>query len=142
MTDRQLILRKLADLDRHRQELREFEGCTIEAYEADWKVQRIVERTLQIMVEICADIANHIVAEEGLRMAQSVADTFRSLFEGGILPAELLPKMVQMAGFRNIVVHRYDAVDAAIVIGILSGHLEDFTAFREAVIGFLSRPAA
>lgn len=137
MADRPLLLRKLADLDRHRRELSEFEGVDVEAYARDWKVQRIVERTLQMMVEICADIAGHIIAQEGLRVPASVADSFRSLAEGGALPAELLPRMERMAGFRNVVVHQYDAVDGAIVVAILRGHLGDFEQFRDAIVAFL-----
>jgi len=139
VTDSILILRKLADLQRHREELREFEAITVEAYRADWKIERIVERTLQMMIEICCDVANHIIAEEGLRIGQSVADSFRSLGEGGVLPAQLIPAMVSMGRFRNIVVHQYADVDDAIVVGILHEHLGDFAAFSEAILAFLDR---
>lgn len=138
VADAAVLLRKLRALRNHRDELREFESTTVAAYRSDWKLQRIVERTLQIMVELCADVASHLVAAEGLRVAVSVADTFRSLEEGGILPPELTPRMVAMAGFRNIVVHQYDAVDPAIVVNVLQHHLDDFLAFDVAVRARLS----
>lgn len=128
-----LVLRKLRALRAHRDELREFEPVTLECYRADWKVQRIVERTLHMMVEICADVASHLVAAESLRVATSVADAFRCLEEGGILSPDLTPRMVAMAGFRNILVHQYEVVDPAVVVNVLRRHLDDFLAFDAAV---------
>jgi uncharacterized protein YutE (UPF0331/DUF86 family) len=43
-----------------------------------------------------------------------------------------------MAGFRNIVVHHYDKVDAAIVVGLLNKRLKDFEAFKKAVLRLLT----
>lgn len=39
-----------------------------------------------------------------------------------------------MARFRNVIVHRYDRIDAAIVVEILKKHLQDFTAFKKSVL--------
>ena len=82
-----------------------------------------MERTLQIMIEICADIANHIIADKGYRIPRSYADTFRVLYEKGIIEEEIFKMMENMAKFRNIVVHRYDQVDEYIVINILKNTL-------------------
>ncbi|MBM4064286.1 MAG: DUF86 domain-containing protein [Planctomycetes bacterium] len=46
--------------------------------------------------------------------------------------------MLKMARFRNIVVHQYDKVDEAIVIGILNNNLDDFTAYRDAILKILN----
>jgi hypothetical protein len=48
VVDRDLVLRKLADLDTYARQLGEFRGLSAEEYRADWKVQRIVDRTLQL----------------------------------------------------------------------------------------------
>lgn len=42
--------------------------------------------------------------------------------------------MDKMVKFRNIVFHQYQNVDAEIVITILQKHLEDFGAFKEAIL--------
>ena len=49
MVDRDLVLRKLSDLDEYQNQLLEFKGLTVKQYRDDWKKQRIVERTLQIL---------------------------------------------------------------------------------------------
>ena len=51
MVDKPLILRKLTELDEYLKQMGEFSSVTLEEYSRDWKVQRIVERTLQMMIE-------------------------------------------------------------------------------------------
>jgi len=132
--DKALILRKLAELEQHLERSRQFSGIDVDAYRSDWKTQRIVERLLQIMVEICIDIAGHIISDGKLRMPTGYADAFRVLVEAGVLDASLGDRLERMAKFRNIVVHAYEEIDAAIVVGILSGRLDDFDAFKQAVL--------
>jgi len=133
MVDDILILKKLASLGEYGSQLNEYAGISVPDYRLDWKVQRIVERTLQMMIEICADIANHIIADQGLRTPQTYAETFQILGENGILSPEKSQVMEKMAKFRNIVVHQYETVDAEIVVMILKKHLGDFEEFSFAV---------
>jgi uncharacterized protein YutE (UPF0331/DUF86 family) len=132
--DKTLILRKLAELEQHLERSRQFSGIGVDAYRSDWKTQRIVERLLQIMVEICIDIAGHIISDGKLRTPTGYTDAFRVLVEAGVLDASLGDRLERMAKFRNIVVHAYEEIDAAIVVGILSGRLDDFDAFKQAVL--------
>lgn len=138
MVDKALILRKLAELEEYLEQIREFSSVAIAEYEGNWKTQRIVERTLQIMIELCVDIAGHIISDKKLRVPISYADAFRSLHEAGIISADLLGIMEQMAKFRNIVVHQYEKVDAAIVMLILQKHLADFLVFKDEIVKILS----
>lgn len=134
MVDKPLIIRKLTELDEYLKQMGEFSSVTLEEYSRDWKVQRIVERTLQMMIETCADIANHIISDRGYRTPDNYGDTFRVLHENGVLKSDLFEIMLKMARFRNIVVHQYDKVDEAIVIGILRNNLNNFTAYRDAIL--------
>ena len=137
MVDKAVILRKISELELYQKQIREFSDITLQDYKADWKTQRIVERTLQIMIETCADIANHIVSDRGMRSPTSYTDTFKVLFENNIIDSELFTIMEKMAKFRNIVVHQYEEVDAEIVIFILKKHLGDFERFKEAILAYL-----
>ena len=64
MVDEALVLRKLAELDQYCSQLEEYGNTTVEQYSENWKIQRIIERTLQMMIETCADIAGHIIADK------------------------------------------------------------------------------
>jgi uncharacterized protein YutE (UPF0331/DUF86 family) len=139
MVDEALILRKLAELDQYYSQLKEYENTTADQYSDDWKIQRIIERTLQMMIETCADIAGHIIADKGFRIPKSYADTFKVLLEEKILDRKLYAVMEKIAKFRNIVVHHYDKVDAEIVTAILKNDLADFISYKEAIIQFLEK---
>lgn len=139
MVDKALILRKLASLSDYLKQIAEFSPVKVDDYRSDWKVQRIVERTLQMMIETCADVAGHVIADNGLRTPETYADTFRVLGENGILTAEQTTVMEKMAKFRNIVVHQYETVDAEIVVLILKRHLSDFQQFSHAVVQHLTK---
>ncbi len=86
------------------------------------------------MIELCADIAGHIISDQKLRVPASYADAFRTLHEAGIISAELLGLMEKMAKFRNVVVHQYEKVDAEIVVLILQKYLDDFLVFRDEIV--------
>ena len=137
MVDKAVILRKISELELYQKQIREFSDITLQDYKADWKTQRIVERTLQIMIETCADIANHIVSDRGMRSPTSYTDTFKVLFENNIIDSELFTIMEKMAKFRNIVVHQYEEVDSEIVIIVLKKHLGDFDRFKDAILTYL-----
>jgi uncharacterized protein YutE (UPF0331/DUF86 family) len=137
VVDRNLILRKLAELEEYLGQVKEYATMTVDRYSEDWKAQRVVERTLQMMVEICVDIAGHIISDKGYRVPATYADTFRVLHENGLLNKGLFETMEKMAKFRNIIVHHYDKVDTQIIIGILKKDLKDFSAYKDAIINIL-----
>ena len=139
MVDEVLILRKLAELEGYLEQVAEYTNITVIEYSSDWKTQRIVERTLQIMIETCVDIAGHIIADRKYRIPKTYADSFRVLYEKEVLKKELFDKMEKMAKFRNIVVHHYDKVDAEIIVGILEKNLKDFIAYKDAILKILRK---
>ncbi len=51
MVDKNLILRKLSTLDEYQKQINEYAKISLKDYTADWKIQRIVERTQQMMIE-------------------------------------------------------------------------------------------
>ena len=138
MVDKALVFRKIASLSEYQKQVSEYSALTVEQYRGDWKIQRIVERTLQMMIELCADIANHVISDNGLRTPETYADTFRVLAENSVLTSDQLAVMEKMAKFRNIVVHQYETVDAEIVILVLRRHLDDFRQFSDSVMLFIN----
>ncbi|MCC8999722.1 MAG: DUF86 domain-containing protein [Candidatus Contendobacter sp.] len=135
--DKLLILRKLTELDTYMQQIGEYQAISVGEYRGDWKIQRIIERTLQMMIELCVDIANHIISEKALPVPTSYADTFEILKRYFLISDSLAEIMVRMAKFRNILVHQYTQVDALIVVSILQAHLNDFTLFRNEIVDLL-----
>jgi len=126
--------RKIAELERYLSQIKEYEDISVNQYKQDWKIQRIVERTLHLMIEVCIDIANHIISDRNLRMPSSYADTFQVLKEAGIIKKSLFNRLEKMAKFRNIIVHQYEQVEPAIIVSILKKNLRDFEEYKKAVL--------
>lgn len=67
MVDKILIMRKLTELETYINQIQEYSNITVKEYSQYWKIQRIIERTLQMMIELCVDIANHVIADENFK---------------------------------------------------------------------------
>ena len=106
-------------------------------YQENRRLRKAVERSLQVAVEACLDIGRRIISREGFRYPETNQDVFRVLAEEGVVSNDLLPTLLDMAGFRNLVVHDYARIDDASVYGILRKRLSDFNAFAEAVGSYL-----
>jgi len=139
LVDKNLIGRKLADMGTYLEQVREYSNISVAVYRKDWKTQRIVERTLQILIETCIDIANHIISDGNMRLPNSYADTFLVLLENKFITKSLCTRMEKIVKFRNIVVHQYEKIDPAIVVLILNKNLSDFEKFKKSMIRALSQ---
>jgi len=137
MVDERLVLRKLSELEEYTSQIESFRSISVIDYKSDWKSQRIIERTLQMMIETCVDIAGHIISDKKYRIPESYADAFIVLRENGIVGADTCRTMEKIAKFRNIIVHHYDRVDAEIIVGILRKRLEDFDRYKDAIVNWL-----
>jgi uncharacterized protein YutE (UPF0331/DUF86 family) len=130
VVDRDLILRKLSDLERYIAQVSEYRMIDAEQYRDDWRSQRIIERTLQMAIEACVDIASHVIADRGLPVPATYAEVFDVLGQAGLIDRALRDAMVKMARFRNLIVHEYTRIDPDIVVHILRHDLDDLTRFR------------
>jgi uncharacterized protein YutE (UPF0331/DUF86 family) len=137
LVDKLLMGRKIAQIDIYLKQVEEFSRISAVQYKNNWKTQRIVERTLHILIETCIDVANHIISDKGMRVPTGYADTFKVLIEEKVIGKKLGETLQNMAKFRNIVVHQYEAIDPAIVVSILNRNLQDFERYKKAVLKYL-----
>jgi uncharacterized protein YutE (UPF0331/DUF86 family) len=137
LTGRELLRRKLAELAEYVSQVSEYRDLTVERYRAEWKTQRIVERTLQMAVEMWLDIASHVLADQELGASSTYAETFEILVEAGLMSPGLGRVMVDMTGFRNVIVHEDARIDADTVIRTLREHLEDLRRFEAEALRWL-----
>jgi uncharacterized protein YutE (UPF0331/DUF86 family) len=88
---------------------------------------------LQVSIECCLDIANHIIAANGFRAPRDYADSFKVLEENDVLDQDLGLKLRKMAKFRNRLVHLYGEIDDAYVYGFIEQDLKDILDFKKVV---------
>lgn len=102
-----------------------------EDYLQDKRTQRLTERCLQRAAEGCISIGNHFIARLGLRAPKDYADVFRVLGEAHLVPWELVQHMMDMARFRNLLVHVYWTIDHERVYDSLPARLAALEAFAQ-----------
>ena len=114
-------------------------ATSFKAYQENKMLRQAVERSLQVAVEICLDIGRRLIALDGFRYPEDNQGVFRVLHEEGIVSSELLPALIDMVRFRNLIVHNYARIDHAKVYSILKRRLGDFDAFARAIVDYLER---
>ena len=102
----------------------------------DIDVQDIIALNLERSVQLCVDIANHVLSSLDDAPAMSMAESFERLSEKKIIPVELGQNLKKAVGFRNLSVHAYDTIDWQLVCNILEGDLMDLVRFLECVETF------
>ena len=136
-----VVVSRLKLLDEYVSELCEYraEATSFKIYESNKRLRRAVERCLQVAVEICLDIGRHLISLEGFRYPDNNQDVFQVLAEEEVVPEDLLSTLVDMARFRNLMVHDYARIDDAKVYTILKQRLSDFDTFARAISTYVER---
>ncbi|MFH1023365.1 MAG: DUF86 domain-containing protein [Planctomycetota bacterium] len=127
MTDADLVAKKLALIETAVREIRTLGKLDLIA--TDVREARFIEHTLQMAIQAALDVASHIVSDERLGEPRTSRELFDLLGRGGWLPGKLVGTFKNMAGFRNVLVHGYDAVDLHVVQDIVEHHLDDLLEF-------------
>jgi uncharacterized protein YutE (UPF0331/DUF86 family) len=131
MTDPDLVRKKLAAIETYVADLRRL--ARPDALGRDVREERFVEHTLQLAIQAALDVASHIVSDERLGEPSTNRELFDLLRRRGYLSEPLATVLRNMAGFRNVLVHGYDAVDLWIVRDILEHRLSDLLEFVAAM---------
>jgi len=104
----------------------------------DENLQAIVERRLQLSIQVCMDIASYLIAQLGLQSPEQPENIFAVLGREQILSTPLADRMIGMVRFRNILVHDYLEINSEIVYTHLADEINDFEQFaREISVAFL-----
>ena len=127
-----VVQRKLALLDKHLLNLRdEFKDVSLEDFRESWVLQRMAERVLQVMIEICIDVAERIIALKGAGPAATGSEAIEKLAALGVIQS--VEPYVEMVRFRNLIIHQYEEIDPEILYSIVSKKLDDFRRFRDEI---------
>lgn len=113
--DSELILQKLAELEKYVNLLEEMATTKKEQFMLDYKAIYASERLLQISIECILDVGNHIISRLALGKPQTYKEIIEKLVTHKILPVKAKEKMVRMVAFRNRLVHRYSNLDPTII---------------------------
>jgi uncharacterized protein YutE (UPF0331/DUF86 family) len=91
-----------------------------------------------VAIESCIDMCNHLISRNGFRVPEDYADTFRVLAEEGAFENEFASGLINMAKFRNRLVHLYWEVNDRQVLEILTTRLKDYEILLKSLSDFLN----
>ncbi|CAN5165126.1 hypothetical protein BH23ACT9_BH23ACT9_36940 [soil metagenome] len=129
--------RRLVELRRTLDQLREEVPTGAVELGADWRHRAVVERLLERLVELAVAINSHIAAVVGGVPPEEYRASFSAAAEAGALPRELAERMAPAAGLRNVIVHDYLDVDLSLLADGANAAAEDFASYVEAIARWL-----
>ncbi|RKO67838.1 DUF86 domain-containing protein [Desulfofundulus salinus] len=98
---------------------------TMEEFLADEQRVAASKYYLIVATEAAIDICNHLVARLTGRAPNSYAECFNILSGEHFLSPPLAERLIQMAKFRNLLIHRYVDIDDSKVYHIICNNLDD-----------------
>lgn len=125
------------NLDTYLDQLRQLAGLPREELANDLVKLGAAKYYLQVAIECCIDVANHIVARQGFRAPESYADSFTVLAENKVIKEDFASTAHKMVRMRNRLVHLYWEVDVNILHDTLQKNLDDFDRFKAYVYGYM-----
>jgi uncharacterized protein YutE (UPF0331/DUF86 family) len=131
--DEVVVLSKLDSLRRCTERIRSKTPESATALLEDYDLQDIICVNLERAVQICVDIAAHILADKNQPAPDSMGESFAQLHEHGVIPETLATHLAKAVGFRNIAVHAYRSISWEIVFSIITERLKDFSDFARHV---------
>jgi uncharacterized protein YutE (UPF0331/DUF86 family) len=115
MIDKEKIAKYIQELERYLLHLKELQKYKKEEFISDWKIYDLVDRKLHLSLETFLSLGEMIIEEFNFRKPDVYADIPRILFENKIIDQSLKKKLVDLARFRNVLVHEYLYLDHEIV---------------------------
>jgi uncharacterized protein YutE (UPF0331/DUF86 family) len=133
MVDGDVVADKLRHIESYTADLKEMRGLPKADYVDDTVTQRAVERTFEMLVQACIDLAQHIRRAEGLEPSGTAKQEVQALGEADVISAETQRKMEEAVGFRNVIAHQYGDIDHEVVYDTLHEDLVWFERFQQEV---------
>jgi len=134
MVSKEKIFQKFSLLDEYLNILKDIASKPVNTFIKDKILLGSAKYYLQVSIECCLDVANHIIASERLRVPRDYADSFKVIEEEGLVSGKLGKRLQQMAKFRNRLVHLYGDIDDENVHTYINKDVKDLVEFKSIVI--------
>lgn len=109
------------------------------ALREDIDAQESLVLNLARAVQLCTDVAAHLVSGSDRPVPTTTRETFEALRDLGVLSPETAERLARASGCRNLAMHRYDGIDWHIVHAVATGSPDDFRDFAREVDAWLER---
>jgi uncharacterized protein YutE (UPF0331/DUF86 family) len=104
--------------------------------------QSAVERFLQLAIESCLNIGNRLISlyqfKKPVKAPETYADIFIQIQKLGAIESEFASQLVEMAKFRNRLVHMYWDIDIETLYHFLQSNIDDFKKFEQCIVDYIN----
>ena len=107
MVDKERFAKYIQELDGYLQHLDELKRYPMEEFLSDWRIYGLADRQLHLALETFLTLGEMIISEFGFHKPDTYADIPRILFENKVISKLLKDQLVDLARFRNVLVHDY-----------------------------------
>lgn len=115
MVDKPRLAKYLDEIETYLKHLNELQQYSLSDFLSDWKIYDLVDRKLHLTLESFLTIGEMLISEFSFRKPDTYADIPRILYENKVIDDKLKDSLVDLARFRNVLVHDYLYLDHEIV---------------------------
>ncbi len=138
MVDKARLAKCIQDLEGYLQHLVEMQKYPVEQYLSDWRIYDLADRQLHLALETFLTVGDMVISEFGFAKPDTYADIPRILFENKVIPSLLKDELVDLALFRNVLVHDYLRLDHERVYQHLQNDTKTIEEFIDAIKRFVA----
>ena len=142
MVNVDIVTAKLSELGARIARVRARTPASADALRSDQDALDLVSFNLLLCVQAAADIASHMIADEGWRPASTLAESFERLQENGAITKATARAMGRAVGLRNVVAHGYAGVDVDMIFAAASQGVSDLASFASEVAAWIEAQPA
>lgn len=132
--DRLILEEKIEALRRCIDRIESRRTKTADALADDVDRQDILSLNLTRAVQLCVDMATHVLGDTAQPAPRTMGESFELLAREDVIDDDLTARMRAAVGFRNVAVHNYRRLDWEIVHSIAHAGVDDFRRFAGAVV--------
>ena len=137
-----VVAAKLADLADRVERVRAHRKPDAATLRGDRDALDLVSFNLMLAVQTCADLASHLIADEGWPPAKNLAQSFTRLQQHGVIDPRTASALARAVGLRNVVAHGYAGIDAEMVHAASTTGLADLDDFARQVAAWTAARTA
>ncbi len=140
MTDRAVLVRKLANLGDHLGRIRRRRGDDYAALAVDQDRQDALALSILVALQEVFDIAFHISTTERLGLPGSNAEAVELLGQHGVLTPDLARRVARGGHTRNLIAHGCASVSLRQLFDDLEEGIPDLLSFQRTIASWLQEP--
>jgi uncharacterized protein YutE (UPF0331/DUF86 family) len=135
MVDSVVLAAKIAAVQDAVGRIRDVLPPTVDEFRGDRTAREVVTLNLFVALQECLAVATHWLADARWTVPASYGDVFLALADHDVIDRGLASRLMAATGLRNLIAHRYGAMDANRLYAVASEDLDDLLEFCRVLAG-------